>query len=436
VSDEADGGIVKDQPKAIWSWALYDWANSAFATSVMGVFFPAMFKLYWNGEDVPATESTFRLGVAAAVASLVVVVLAPVLGAIADRSGGKKKLLAAFAFLGVLMTGSLYLIESGAWLPAAIVYVLATIGFSGANSFYDSLLPGIVSEKKVDFVSGLGFSLGYLGGGILLVVHFLVLDKWEALGFEHKGMASLACIASVALWWAVFSIPTLLFVPETPGTGVGEGQNVVTAGFAQLRHTFTKIKRLKHTGLFLVAYWLYIDGVDTVIRMATDYGLSLGFKQESLMAAFLVSQFVGFPAAIAFGKLGEKWGPRLGINIAIVVYIGICITGYFIETEVQFYGIAVAVGLVQGGVQSLSRSMYTRLIPPSASAEFFGFYNMLGKFAAVIGPLLMGVVGKVTGSTRLSIVSIVILFVLGGLLLAKVDLKAGQQAALDLDDEL
>jgi UMF1 family MFS transporter len=438
--DNAPGTRVldeKNKPREVWSWALYDWGNSAFATSVMGVFFPAMFKLYWNGEEVPATESTFRLGLVSSIASILIVFLAPVLGAIADRGGAKKKFLAFFAFLGVVTTGALVLIGYGQWFPAAIVYGLSLIGFMGANTFYDSLLPGIASEERVDFVSGLGYSLGYLGGGILLVVHGAwLLPSYESLGFANKGTASLAAIGSVAVWWAIFTIPVLLFVHEPAGAGLKKGESVIKSGFVQLKNTFHEIRRLKHTAIFLCAYWLYIDGVDTVIRMATDYGLSLGFSQEGLIQAFIVTQFVGFPAAIAFGKLGEKIGPLIGIYIGIVAYIGICIFGYFVQHEWQFYIVAVMVGLVQGGIQSLSRSMYTRLIPPSKAAEFFGFYNMIGKFAAVIGPLLMGVVGLVTGSTRLSIVSIIVLFVAGGFLLRYVNLEEGQRNARDLDDEL
>lgn len=427
---------TKNNRRELLSWAFYDWGNSAFATTVMGILFPAMFKQYWHSGDVPATETTFRLGIASAVASIVIVFLAPVLGAIADRGGAKKKFLAFFAFLGVVMTAALAFISHGQWLPAAIIYVLATVGFMGANSFYDSLLPDLTTEDKVDLWSGIGYSLGYLGGGLLLVVHFWMIGAHEELGFDNAGTASLAAIASVAVWWALFSIPILLFVKERPGAGLKEGEGAIVSGFVQLKHTFAKVKKLKHTGLFLLAYWLYIDGVDTVIRMATDYGLSLGFEQESLMAAFLVTQFVGFPAAIAFGKLGEKLGARTGVFIGIFAYIGICIFGYFVQHVWQFYVVAVAVGLVQGGIQSLSRSLYTRIIPASATAEFFGFYNMLGKFAAVIGPLLMGVVGKVTGDTRLSILSIIVLFIGGALVLWKTDLDEGARAARALDEEL
>lgn len=433
--EHASGGAVseaattKDRPIPILSWSLYDFANSAYATSVMAILFPAMFKQYWNPSDVDATVSTFRLSLATSGSGLAVALLAPVLGAIADRGSAKKRFLTFFFAVGVTMTAALYLIEQGAWLAAGFVYAASMIGFMGANTFYDALLPGIVSEKKVDLVSGLGFGVGYLGGGLLLVVHFTLISDWQSFGFESVAAASRACIASVGVWWAVFALPLLFFVKEERTSAAPSEGSVIKEGFLQLWRTFHEVRRLRHTGLFLLAYWFYIDGVDTVILMATDYGLSLGFAQEALMKAFLVTQFVGFPAAIAFGKLGEKLGPKTGLYIGIVAYIGICTYGFFLTSESQFLGIAVAVGLVQGGIQALSRSLYTRLIPPERAGEFFGFYNMLGKFAAVLGPLLMGVVGVLTGETRYGILSIIALFVLGGLFLSRVDVAAGQRAA-------
>ncbi len=436
---DRDGSVVtgKDRWGPIVSWSLYDFANSAYATSVMAVLFPIMFKQYWNGSDVDATVSTFRLSLATSGSGLAVAVLAPVLGAIADRGGAKKRFLTFFVAVGVTMTASLYLIEQGAWLGAALVYATSMIGFMGANTFYDSLLPGIVSIRRVDLVSGLGYGVGYLGGGLLLVAHFTILTDWASFGFADIASATRACLASVAVWWAAFAVPLLLFVKEERlEPAASSGDSVVKAGFVQLWRTFKDIRQLRHTGLFLLAYWLYIDGVDTVILMATDYGLSLGFTQDALMKAFLVTQFVGFPSAILFGKAGEKLGPKTGLYIGIAAYIGICTYGYFVKSEAQFWAIAIAVGLVQGGIQALSRSLYTRLIPAAKAGEFFGFYNMLGKFAAVLGPLLMGVVGVITGETRYGIVSIIVLFVAGGWFLSRVDVSAGQRAAAEVDPGL
>lgn len=420
--------------RKVYAWALYDWANSAFATSVMTAFFPIFFKRYWN-EGVEATEVTFRLGLASSISSVVIVFLAPILGAIADRGGTRKKLLSFFALLGVSMTGALVLIGQGSWVAAVVIYILALIGFLGGNVFYDSLIVAVSDDKNVDRVSALGFALGYIGGGTLLVVHGVgIIPNYEALGLPDMTAAVKVCIASVAVWWAVFSVPVLLFVDEPRGMTPSQG-SILRAGFGQLASTLRQLRSLKVTLLFLLAYWLYIDGVDTVILMAVDYGASLGFTEQDLIGALVLTQFVGAPAAIAFGRIGEKLGPKTGLYLAVVVYIGVCTWGYFIQEPWEFYGMAVCIGLVQGGVQALSRSLYTRLLPPSKSGEFFGLYNMLGKFAAVLGPLLVAVVAKATGNPRLPILSIIFLFGAGLFVLRKVDLVKGQAAALAFDQE-
>ena len=416
-----------DRRQAV-SWAFYDWANSAFATTVIAGFFPIFFKQYWSAET-PVTESTFWLGAANSLASLLIVLLAPLLGAIADRGGARKKFLLAFAALGMVMTGALYGVGKGEWAWAVTCYVLALIGFSAGNIFYDALLVGVAGERKLDIVSALGYSLGYLGGGLLFALNALMTlyPGWFGLADAAEGVR--VSFITVALWWALFSIPLLLFVPEPPAPGRVSGLAAIQAGLAQLRSTFREVRRLRVVGAFLLAYWLYIDGVDTVIHMAVDYGLALGFPTDSLIVALLLTQFVGFPAAIAFGRLGERWGPRAGIFIAIGVYILITGWGYFIRHPWEFYALAVAIGLVQGGVQSLSRSLYARLIPAEKSGEFFGFFNMLGKFAAVLGPVLMGMVSLLTGNPRLSILSLLVLFVGGALLLARVDEAEGKRMA-------
>uniref|UniRef100_UPI004055D940 MFS transporter n=1 Tax=Candidatus Electronema sp. TaxID=2698783 RepID=UPI004055D940 len=419
--------------KQVVSWAMYDWANSAFATTVMAGFFPVFFKQYWSAGS-EAVESTFRLGAANSVASLFIVIVAPVLGAIADRSGAKKKFLAFFAFLGILMTGGLFFVSKGSWQLAACLYVFGIIGFSGGNIFYDSLLVSVAGPKKVDTVSALGFSLGYLGGGILFACNVFMTLKPELFGFADKAEAVRWSYLTVAIWWAVFSLPVLLFVKEERSADGGQiGLNAVAAGFRQLAETFAEIRRLKVVLLFLAGYWLYIDGVDTIVRMAVDYGLSIGLETSGLMTALLITQFVGFPAAIAFGKIGEKIGAKTGILICIGVYILITIWAYFMSRQAEFYLLAVGIGLVQGGVQALSRSLYTRIIPRSKSAEFFGFYNMLGKFAAVVGPLMMGWIGVLSGSPRTGILSLILLFLAGGALLLQVNVEEGTRMAQELE---
>lgn len=398
---------------------MYDWANSAFATTVMAGFFPLFFKKYWAG-DLPVSESTFLLGNANALASLLVVVLAPILGAIADKGGAKKRFLLFFAMMGVVMAGSLYMVSQGEWAMALIVYILAVLGFSGSVVFYDALLVDVAEEKDLDMVSAIGFSFGYLGGGLLFAFDVLMTLYPQAFGLDDVSHAVRFSFLSVAIWWGVFSIPVMLFVKENKDGSV-VASAAIKGGFRQLFSTFKQVRKLKMTFLFLGAYWLYIDGVDTVVRMAVDYGLSIGLESSHLMIALLLTQFVGFPSALAFGKLGEKRGARQGIMLAISVYFIVIIWAYQMQQVWEFYVLAVIIGMVQGGIQALSRSFYARIIPRSESGEFFGFYNMMGKFAAVFGPLIMGWVAITTGSPRLSILSVLILFIIGAALLSMVD---------------
>lgn len=417
------------------SWALYDWANSAYATIVLAVFFPLVFSNYWftgSGSE----NSTTPLGIANSGASLLIILLAPVLGAIADRGGMKKKFLFAFAAIGILFVASLYFVGQGEWLLALCVYVLAGIGFAGANIFYDALLVDISPKNKLDVISAFGFAAGYLGGGLALVIAIAFTTVPETFGFKDREQAMLASFIMVSLWWAVFSIPLFLGVRESPIDSDLRFTQAISGGIDQLLATFREVRRLRVVWLFLLAYWFYIDGVYTVIRMAMDYGVRLQFDQVSLVWAFLIVQFVAFPAAIAYGKLGEKIGARAGILIGIVVYIGVTIYGYFISIVAEFYALAIAIGLVQGGVQSLSRSLYARMIPVHKSAEFFGFYNIMGKFATVLGPLLVAMVSGATGDPRLAILSIIVLFIIGGILLLSVDETEGQRVAHEIDETM
>jgi MFS transporter, UMF1 family len=399
---------------------MYDWANSAFATTVMAGFFPLFFKKYWAG-GMSATESTFMLGNANAMASIIVVVLAPILGAIADKGGAKKRFMLFFAVMGVVMTGSLYMVAQGAWAMALTVYIMAVLGFSGSIVFYDALLLDVAEEKYFDMVSAIGYSLGYLGGGLLFAFDVVLTLYPQTFGLEDVSQAVRVSFISVAIWWGMFSIPVILFVKEDRGHATMGLAAAVSGGCKQLIQTFQRIRTLKITFLFLGAYWLYIDGVDTVVRMAVDYGLSLGMESNHLMTALLLTQFVGFPSALVFGRLGERLGARHGIMLAIVVYFMVIVWAYQMQQVWEFYLLAVIIGLVQGGIQALSRSLYARIIPRSESGEFFGFYNMVGKFAAVLGPLIMGWVAITTDSPRLSILSVLILFIAGAVLLAMVN---------------
>lgn len=416
--------------KPILAWACYDWANSAYATVVIAGFFPIFFKEYWASE-LSASESTFQLGMANSIASLIIVIAAPLLGAIADRGHLKKQLLLLFTLLGVTMTCALSLLDKGAWELAIILYVLSNLGFLASNVFYDALIVDIAESRQRDSVSALGYSLGYLGGGLLFAACVLATLYPAKFGFSDAAQAVEASFVLVAIWWTLFTIPIALFVKERAESP--KQRIALMSGFRDLRATFHEIRQLKDTFLFLLAYWFYIDGVDTIIRMAVDYGLALGFKSSDLIVALLITQFVGFPAALAFGKIGDRYGARRGLFIAIAGYILILLWAYRIESSYEFYVLACAIGLVQGGIQSLSRSLYSNLIPQDRSAQFFGFYNMLGKFAAILGPMMMGWISVWTNDPRYSILSIALLFIIGAVLLARVDVKRGMHQAQNIE---
>ena len=413
--------MQNNHKKSIYSWALYDWANSAYATTVMAGFFPIFFKSYYS-MGVDATVSTAELGFANSLSSFVVVLIAPLLGAIADAGSLKKRFLFLFAFLGILMSASLAFVEQGNWQMAAFVYTLGNIGFMGSNIFYDGLLPSVSEDKNVDYISGLGFALGYLGGGILFAVNVLMVQDPSFFGFADKAMAIKASFVSVAVWWAFFSLPLLFFVHETKRDK--EQKNILlVAGYLRLKKTFQRVTSLKGLFLFLVAYWFYIDGVDTIIRMAVDYGMALGFDSNNLIMALLIVQFVGFPATLIVAKLADIWNTKKVIYFCITVYIFIIIFASMMEDVYEFYILALLISLVQGGIQALSRSYYAKMIPQKYAAEFFSFYDLLGKFAVILGPLLIAFVALFSHNSRLSIASVTILFVLGAVLLFFVDEK-------------
>jgi UMF1 family MFS transporter len=405
--------------RPVVAWALYDWANSAFATTVMAGFFPVFFKQYWSA-GTEATVSTFRLGLGNGIGSLVIAMLAPLLGAAADRGGARVKLLALFTVLGVAMTGGLYWVEKGDWGTAVLFYALASVGFAGGIIFADSLMLDVAEEREFDRVSAYAYALGYLGGGLLFAVNVAMTLKPALFGLADAATAVRLSFIMVAVWWAVFTIPLLLWVRERQAAAPLSPLRALRAGFSELWATLHQISRYRTVCLFLAAYWLYIDGVNTVIKMAVDYGLALGFEAASLITALLITQFVAFPAALAFGWVSERVGTRQSLLVTIGVYLATTVWAYWLDNVGEFYAMAVVIGLVQGGVQSASRAFYGRLVPPEKSGEFFGFFNMMGKFAAVLGPVLTGWVALSTGSSRLAILSLVILFLFGGILLLRV----------------
>jgi UMF1 family MFS transporter len=328
-------------------------------------------------------------------------------------------MLAAFSFMGIASTLALFFVAQGQWLAAATLFALGTLGFNGGVVFCDALLLDVAKPADYDRVSSQGYALGYLGGGLLFAINVLMVSKPGWFGLTGAAEAVRWSFVSVAVWWLVFMLPLLWFVQESAPQGRRES-NLFKAGWKELMATAGRVRRQPMLLQFLLAYWLYIDGVNTVVKMAVDYGLAAGIASTHLLGALLLTQFVAFPASLAFGWLGGKIGARAAVLAGLVVYSLLMGWAYFLDTALEFYLMAAVLGLVQGGVQSLSRSMYGRLVPEGKSAEYFGFYNMVGKFGTVLGPALMGAVALFTGSTRVSILALLMLFVGGGLLLWRV----------------
>ena len=396
--------------RATWSWAFIDWANSAFAIVIMTAMFPIYFKSYLC--DVPGMtpdKSTAYWGFANSIASAIIAVLAPVLGSIADQGNAKKKFLLTFTVLGAAATAALPLAAQGEYVLAAALYAIAAIGFSGNNLFTDALLTDVAEPKTYDRVSALAYSLGYIGSGGLFVFCSVMFQSPESFGLGSGTAALHASFWLTAVWWLVFTLPAVFWIRETPGTPAVGGGGLVSRSFRQLGATLRAARGDSRVLIFLGAYVLYIDGVNTVIKMATTFGLSIGLDQASLIKALLVTQFVACPAALLFGRIGEKFGARRGITIGVVVYILVCIFATRMDTADEFFAMAVVIGLVQGGVQALSRSYFARLIPAERGGEYFGLYNMVGKFAAILGPALMAGAALLT-DTRTSILALIVLF--------------------------
>jgi UMF1 family MFS transporter len=412
------------------AWAFYDVANSAFATTVMAAFFPVFLKQYWAA-DLPATESTFLLGVTSSSAALLALVLCPILGSVSDAGRLKKPLLALCALVGIAMTAGLYWVRPGQHATALWLYGFGNVAFLAGMVLYDALLPAVTVPARYERLSSLGVGLGYLGGGSLFAFNVLMASHPRWFGLADATTAVRVSFLLVAAWWLVFTLPLLLVVRE-PQTRRAAGFAALTSGLRQLRTTFAHIRQLKVVMLFLMAYWLYIDGVDTIVLMAVDYGMAIGFGSDGLMLALLVTQAVGVPATLLYGRLGERWGARPAILFGLLIYAGLVAWASTMTEPWEFYGIAGGVGLVQGGVQALSRALYARIIPQDKAGEFFGFMNLLGKFAAVLGPLLVGTVSRLTGEPRLSLLTLLLLFAGGAWLLFKVDVREGERRAAEL----
>ncbi len=427
--------------REVRGWCLYDWASSAFVTTVVAALFPPFFRGLATGAGVPGAMATAYWGYTTAMAVLLVALAAPVLGALADHVGGLKRFVAAFAVPGMLATAALTLPGPGSWQAAAAIFVAASIGFEGANVFYDALLPHVARGDSIDRISTRGYALGYLGGGCLLALNALWVMQPGLFGLSGTDAAVRLSFASAAVWWAVFSVPFFRHVSEPAGARQRGPVHVaradapvgLRAAFARLTQTLRDLRRYRQLLLFLAAFWVYNDGIGTIIKMATAYGDEIGIGLTDMVAALILTQFVGIPCSLLFGRLAGRIGAKRAILLALSVYLLVCGGGYFMRTAAHFYMLALAVGAVQGGAQGLSRSLFGAMVPRHKSAEFFGFYTTSARVAGIAGPLVFGLVSGLTGASRLSIAALMIFFLAGGLLLAKVDVQAGRRAAREAE---
>ncbi|WP_125565495.1 MFS transporter [Companilactobacillus insicii] len=393
-----------------WSWIFYDWANSGYGIIVTTAVLPVYFKAVAQGNGVSAANSTAYWGYANSFGTLLVSILAPVLGALADYPGYKKKMLNIFALVGVLMTFGLSVVPTNQWSWLLGVYILSIIGYSGGNLFYDSFLTDVADNKQMDKVSSYGYGFGYLGG-VLAFVLFLVLQLTSGFGMLSSFGVARWSFVLAAIWWIIFYIPLIKNVKQV--YSVKADAHPVTSSFKRVFETLKHIGKYKKVAWFLVAYFFYIDGVDTIFTMATSIGMDMGITTTTLMLVLLVVQLVAFPFSIFYGWLANKTSTRTGILIGIILYLGICLYTLKLTTTTDFWILAVLVGTSQGGIQALSRSYFGRLIPKESGSEFFGFYNILGKFSAVMGPILVGIVTQMTGKSTIGAASLSILFLIG-----------------------
>ena len=415
------------------AWALYDWANSVFMTIILLVY-PIYFTKV-AAADLPPVVATSRIAFATAISMTLIALLSPLLGAMADHAGIKKKMLALFLGFGALATAALYFGGRGQWLLGATLFVIGNIGVTGTIVFYESLLPHIASQEEVDRVSMAGYAAGYLGGGLLLIAALIAIQKPDLFRIPDAPTAMRISFVATAVWWVVFSIPLFRRVPEPPATPAetDAGRPLLAAAFTRLGHTLRELRRFRHAFLFLVAFLLYNDGVNTIIRMASPYGTEIGIPEGSLIAAFVMVQFVGIPFAFLFGAMAARIGAKRAVFVSLAMYLGIAVWGYYMKTAFQFFVLAFLVGMVQGGAQGLSRSLFSTLIPRHRSSEFFAFFSVFEKFAGIFGPAIFGIMAMATGSSRNAILSLILFFIVGGALLVFVDVEAGQRAAREAE---
>lgn len=413
------------------AWAMYDWANSAFQTTIVAAVFPIYFHRVAAAGLEPAV-ATSRFAWSTTIAILIVAVIAPLLGAMADYAAIKKKLLAVFLGVGVVATGAMYYIQRGDWKLALVLFVIGNVGVAGSVVFYESLLPHLVGEQDLDRVSSAGYAIGYLGGGVLLAINLAMIQKPALFGIADAGVATRLSFASVAVWWLLFSIPLFRRVPEPPRRiEVDErpSGNALVTGARRLAETFQELRRYRQAFLLLLAFLLYNDGIQTIIRMATTYGAEIGLDDSAMITALLVTQFIGVPFAFAFGAFANRIGAKRAVFVGLSVYAIITVLGYYMTTVVHFFALAILVGMVQGGTQALSRSLFASMIPRHKSSEFFAFFGVFERYAGILGPAVFAWVVAHSGSSRNAILSVIVFFVVGAVILTFVDVDSGRRAA-------
>ncbi len=418
------------------AWAMYDWANSAMACTIVTAVFPVYYgSVACAGMTRERATQWFSLWTT--VAMVIIALISPLLGTIADFNGQKKRMLGGFVALGVASVAAMFFIYQGDWALASILFILANIGANGSYVFYDALLPHIARDDEIDRVSTAGYALGYIGGGTLLALNLAWILKPEWFGLPavkdlspQGTLPSRLAFLSVAVWWLIFSIPLFRHVPEPVAVGDGRTRGLpIRAAIHRLVETGRSLRLYRQAFVMLVAFLIYNDGIGTIMRMATRYGDEIGIGQGTLIGSIVLVQFVGIPCAFLFGILAGRIGAKRSIALGLLGYTAICIFGYFMKTGTHFLVLAVMVGVVQGGTQALSRSLFASLIPREKSGEFFGFFGVAEKFAGIFGPAVFGLVNLISGSSRNSILSIIAFFIAGGFLLAEVDVAEGQRRA-------
>ena len=420
-----------DRPE-LRAWILYDWANSAFWATIIQIF-PFYYVRVAHAGAEPATANA-RYAAATTAAMVIIALLSPILGAIADHAGIKKKMLAGFLVLGIPATALMFFIESGDWRLATVLYVLGNIGVAGSIVFYESLLPHVAREDEVDRVSAAGYAMGYLGSGLLMAANLAMIQRPQWFGLADSAAAMRVSFLSVAVWWLVFSLPLFRKVSEPPHRAEGPSAgSLVAVGFRRLGETFRELRGYRQAFLMLVAFLVYNDGINTIIRMAAPYAAEIGLPEGAAIGALLLVQFVGIPFTFLFGMVAERLGPKRSIFIALGVYLLITLTAYYMTTIAHFMLLAAMVGTVMGGSQALSRSLFASMIPRHKSAEFFAFYGVFEKFAGILGPALFAGMIAATGSSRGAILALDAFFVAGAAILYFVDVEAGRRAAREAE---